>query len=1084
MSRSRQLAAIMFTDIKGYTALMQQDEQQAIEVRNRHRQIFNSVTEQHRGRILQYYGDGTLSIFDSAIDAVLCGIELQRGFQSDPAIPVRVGIHTGDIVFSEEEIIGDSVNVASRIESLAVAGSVLISAKVHDEIKNQRNIQTVWLKDVLFKNVARPMAVYALTNEGLVVPAADALEGKTQAPPSVSEEQPSEAPPPAAPPLILATKLYAPPVRPELVSRPRLVQRLQAGLGGKLTVISAPAGFGKTTLVSEWLATTDRTIAWLSLDKEDSHTHRFLSYLLAAVKSAAPALGNGTAGLLQSGMNPSMEVFMGTLLNELVQLTDPLLLVLDDYHLIDEPAINQGLSFLIDHLPPQLHLVIATREDPSLPLSRLRVRRQLTELRAADLRFTNEEAASFLNNMMGLQLSIQTVAALEQRTEGWIAGLQMAALSLQGRQDTDSFIEAFTGSHRFVLDYLLEEVLAGLPEDTRNFLLETAILDQLTGPLCDAVTDASGGKETLETLERENIFVIPLDDQRAWYRYHHLFGEVLRVRAQELAPADTKERHRRAAVWFDQNNRPAEAIRHALTSEDFEWSAQLIERIWPAMDQTFQTSRWLQWMKELPAAIVEVRPIMHLGHAWALINQGNLSGGEAQLDKAEIAWDDQERQIIDDESQARTVVASIATARGYTAQARGDSQGAIDASRRALEALPETEYFRRGAAAGLLGCSYWANGDLQAAYDSMEECKALLMQGDQFFAALTTTLGLADIRFTQGRLQEAKVAFEQALALMPQQQREMVSEPFSADMYLGISNKLREQGAFQQASEFLEKSRRAGQQMALPDWHYRYHLAQALECEALGNFDDALANLNEAERLFIQTPLPNVRPVGAQRARLFLRHGQVGRAVEWAQNQGLTIEDELNFLKEYEHLTLARIRLTKGEAAEIISFLDRLLIAAEAGGRIASVIDIHIVRGLAYQTLQEKEAGLDALKKALSLAAPQQYVRPFLEAGTQLQALLASAEVQKAEPEFVSYLLSHLTSPTPSANQQLIEPLSEREIEVLQLIANGLSNQDISQRLFLSLSTIKGHNQNIFGKLMVKRRTEAVARARELGLIN
>jgi LuxR family maltose regulon positive regulatory protein len=436
---------------------MQHNEEKAIQVRDKHRQIFNSITEKYKGRILQYYGDGTLSIFDSAIDAVKCGIEMQLGFQKDPAIPVRIGIHTGDIIFSEEEIIGDGVNVASRIESLAVPGSVFISDKVYDEIKNQESIKTSMLKTFKLKNVEKPIEVYAISNVGLIVPKSEDIKGKTDTDFSSVPEKHEQSISPPEP--ILATKLYIPPPRPKVVLRPRLIERLNEGSQRKLTLISAPPGFGKTTLASEWVAGCERPVAWLSLDDGDNDPPRFLAYLVAALQTIVANIGENALGLLQSPQPQPDELILTTLLNEITTIKDNFTLVLDDYHVIDAEPVDNALTFLLDHLPPQMHLVITTREDPQLPLPRLRVRGQLTELRATDLRFTPSEAAEFLNHVMGLKLSVENIATLEASTEGWVAGLQLAALSMQGREDITGFIRAFAGDDRYVVDYLVEEVL-------------------------------------------------------------------------------------------------------------------------------------------------------------------------------------------------------------------------------------------------------------------------------------------------------------------------------------------------------------------------------------------------------------------------------------------------------------------------------------------------------------------------------------------------------------------------------------------------------------------------------------------------
>ena len=1112
MSRSRQLAAIMFTDIQGYTALMQQNEQQAIQARDKHRRIFNSTTEKHKGKVLQYYGDGTLSIFDSAIDAVQCAIEMQLGFQENPAIPVRIGIHTGDIAFSEEDIIGDSVNVASRIESLAVPGSVFISEKVYDEIKNQESIKATRLKAFKLKNIEKPIEVYAISNEGLVVPNPEDITGKTEGSPAPAPEKPDSSGFPEGGMPILATKLFIPPPRPNAVRRPRLAERLNAGLHGKLALISAPAGFGKTTLASEWAAGSKWPVAWLSLEEGDSEPMRFLAYLVAALKAIAEDFGDGVLGMLQSPQPPPTESILTALLNEIAAIPGHFVLVLDDYHLVDSKAVDDALAFLLGHLPPQMHLAITTREDPNLPLARLRVRGQLAELRAADLRFTPSEAAGFLNQAMGLNLSEADVAALETRTEGWIAGLQMAALSLQGRADTAGFIEAFAGSHRFVLDYLAEEVLQQQPEGVRSFLLQTSILNKLCGPLCDAVTNQEGSKGILDTLERGNLFVVPLDGQRRWYRYHHLFADVLRARSMEELPDQLPILHQRASGWFERHGSPADAIRHALAGRDFERAAGIIERAWPAMDEHFQTATWLNWAKGLPEELVRNRPVLLVGIAWALLSAGKLEAGEARLREAErlLGSGMNKREpggastagmVVVDEEQFRFLPSSIATARAYHAQALGDLPGAVKHARQALGFLPEEDHLRRGPAAALLGLAHWASGDLAAAHRDIADAMANFRMAGNLLFALSGTYGLADICIAQGRLREAVSTYQRSLQLVAEQ-----GEPAllgTADLYLGLGGLHLERGDLDAAIQHLLKSEALGEQLALPDWPYRLRLVKARVAEARGGLVAALGLLDEAERLYYRSPVPDARPIAALKARLWARQGRLAEALDWARERGLSVEDELSYLREFEHITLARIRIAQyktnradhfiREAAEL---LDRLLKAAEEGGRMGVGIEILALQALAHEAQGNFPLALEPLQRALALAEPEGYVRIFADEGPPMARLLTEAAAQGILPGYAGRLLSalgvegreakeqpYLSRPRNPSAQPLVEPLSERELEILQLIARGLSNREISERLFLALSTVKGHNRNIFGKLEVQRRTEAVARARELGLL-
>ena len=587
---------------------------------------------------------------------------------------------------------------------------------------------------------------------------------------------------------ILATKLYIPPLRKNVVSRPRLIERLNEGLcrdqgfGPQLTLISAPAGFGKTTLVSAWAAGCDRRIAWLSLEEGDSDPARFLTYLVAALRTVAPDIGEGVLRVLQAAQpQPAdIEALLTALLNEITTLPDNIVLVLDDYHVIDAKAIDDGVTFFIEHLPPRLRLVIATREDPPLPLARLRARDQLTELRAADLRFTPAEAAEFLNQVMGLSLSTEDIAALEDRTEGWIAGLQLAALSMQGHQDVHGFVRAFAGDHRYIVDYLVEEVLQRQPEPVRSFLLQTAILDRLNGPLCDAVTGHAGSNVRLEALERGNFFVVPLDDRRYWYRYHHLFAEVLSAHLMAEQPDQVPILHRRASKWYEQNGSAADAIRHALAAEDFERAADLIELALPAMFRSRQDATALGWLRALPDELFHYRPVLSAQYGFALLGSGVIEGVEARLRDAE-RWldtmaDMSERpaaspadMVVVDEEEFRRLPGSIAMHRAGLALVRGDVPETVTYARRALDLAPEDDHLLRGGATALLGLAYWTSGDLEAAHRSYAEGMAQLQLAGNISDAINGTITLADIRIAQGRLHEAMRTYERGLELATEQ---------------------------------------------------------------------------------------------------------------------------------------------------------------------------------------------------------------------------------------------------------------------------------------------------------------------------
>lgn len=905
---------------------------------------------------------------------------------------------------------------------------------------------------------------------------------------------------------ILATKLYVPPLRPHAVLRPRLTGRLNGGLRGKLTLVSAPAGFGKTTLLSEWLADCRRPAAWLSLDREDNDPTRFLAYLVAALQTIEADLGAGVQSLLQSPQPLPTESILTALLNEIAAVPDDFVLVLDDYHVIDARAVDDVLTFLIEHLPPQMHLVIATREDPNLPLARLRARGQLTELRATDLRFTPEEAAEFLKEVMGLELSTEDIAALETRTEGWIAGLQLAALSMRGREDVPRFIESFTGSHRFVLDYLVEEVLQRQPERIRSFLLQTSILDRLSGPLCDAVTGQEDGRGMLEAVERGNLFVVPLDDERRWYRYHHLFADVLQARLLAEQPDRAPTLHRRASEWYEQHGSAADAIRHALAAEDFERAAGLVELAALVMLGSSQETLY-RWLMALPDEVVRARPVLSVYYAFALLGRGGFEAVDARLRDAE-SWLDtsaetSERReapsidmVVVDAVAFRSLPGTIAVARAYHAGALGDVLSAANHARRALELLPEDDHLWRGAAASLLGIAYWTSGDLEAAHRSFAEGVAHQQMAGHTRFQIAGTYILADIRIAQGRLHEAVRTYEQSLQLATEQ-----GEPVwgTAHLYVGLSELHRERGDLEAAKQHLLRSKELDEHGGLPETRYRWYVAMARIKEAQGDLDAALDLLDEAERQYVESPDPDVRPVAALKTRVWVAQGRLAEALGWTREQGLSAHDDLSYLREFEHITLARVLLARYESDreeryihEAMGLLERLLKAAEEGGRMGSVIEVLVLQALAHEAQGNIPPALAPLERALTLAEPEGYVRIFVDEGRPMARLLYKALSQGVESDYIRRLLAAFpvaeseqttSSQLRGPESELIEPLSARELEVLQLIAQGLSNRQISERLFLTLSTIKGHNRIIFSKLMVGRRTEAVARARELGLL-
>ncbi len=910
---------------------------------------------------------------------------------------------------------------------------------------------------------------------------------------------------------ILTTKLYIPLPRLRTVLRPRLIEKLNEGLhqnqnfGRKLTLISAPAGFGKTTLVSEWLANCQLPAGWLSLDEGDNDLSCFLSYLVSALQTITNDIGKGVLGAIQTSQ-PLMtinESLLANLLNEIVAIPNNFILVLDDYHVIDSEPIDNALTYLLDHLPPQMHVVITTREDPSLPLPRYRAKAQLTEVRAADLRFSAEEAGAFLNQMMNLNLSVENIAALETRTEGWIAGLQLAALSMQGREDIPGFIQAFTGSHRFVLDYLVEEVLQHRSENIRSFLLQTAILDKFCASLCNSVTEREDGKEMLDVLEHSNLFLIPLDDKRQWYRYHHLFAEVLMTHLLERQPQEVSSMHLRASAWFEQNGLRPDAIRHALAAKDFELAAGLIELAYPAMeDGSSQSALWLGWVKTLPDDMFHSRPVLNVDYAFALLGIGEIEAAETRLKDAEgwlIPEPESAGMIVADMKQYTSLPETIAIGRAYNAQAFGKIHETIKYANRVLE-LPVTDPFRHSQASMMLGMTYWASGDLEAANRVFADYTMKLRTAGNIPDAIGTTVVLADIGLVLGHLKEAISTNEQLLQFVMDQ--DVPISPDTADLHRGLSELYIEQGNLEAAAQHLRKSKELGEKADLPVWQYRWCVDQSRLKETQGDLEGALSLLDEAQRLYIRTPLPDFRPISAMKARIWVAQGRLDKSLEWVGEQGLSVDDDLCFLREFEHITLARVLIaqyqnhrTDASIQTAVQLLERLLQAAEEGSRMGSVIEILVLHALAFQAQGNITLSLVPLERALTLAEPEGFFRIFVGEGKSMAELLKRLEANDGTLRIKQYIRKLLPAYNPPSGiasvgknhqghpQFLAEPLSERELEVLRLLRTDMNGPEIARELMVSLSTMRTHTQNIYSKLGVNDRRAAARRAEELNLL-
>jgi LuxR family maltose regulon positive regulatory protein len=931
---------------------------------------------------------------------------------------------------------------------------------------------------------------------------------------------------------ILTTKLHVPSLRRDLVSRQRLLERLNQGLHRRLTLVSAPAGFGKTTLLAEWIQGLERggdspvKVAWISLDHGDNDPARFSAYLIEVLGRAGELLAQASVPGLEFAGSRLQEQHLVELINQVATQPEAFVLVLDDYHLITSQAIHDAVVYLVDHLPENLHLILATRADPPLPLPRLRARDHLIELRQSDLRFTTEESAAFLNNVMGLGLSGGDVAALEARTEGWIAGLQMASLAMQarlsagegqglGRSTRSDIIRALTGSHRFVLDYLIEEVLEQQPPPLQEFLLQTSILERLSGSLCDWVTGYRESRESgiapdfliphfpdsqsvLEHLEAANLFVVPLDDERRWYRYHRLFADLLRRRLGQRFPDLVPALHRRASIWHEQQGSMAEAIEHALAAHDFERAANLIEE---RVEETFMRSEvttFLNWMKRLPDEEVRRRPTLCFFHAWGLLMSGrSLDAVDQRL--RDLAC------IQDGEAKGGVMGGRMAAFHAYLMAFRADMHQAAELGQEALEHLPESDRFLRGVVAWILSLARIADGDLQDGTEALREVARMGQEIGNPMIAVTALCHQARLQARQGRLHRAREILERALHLATDSEGGRL--PIASEALIGLGDLEREWNDLEAAAGHLAEGitlARQWSELAAFDAYFpllRVRLAQ-------GDVVGAREALNTSRQIARRSKATKLDDLVSelQQAYFSTTQGDFDAAMRWAESRGLVADRLLEphasheegedliraRLRKYEHLILARLLIRQDRAGEALDLLEPLLAQAQALGRIDLTIEIQILRALAWQAEGQETQAMASLDEALSLAEPSGYVRIFLDEGEPLARLLHQAATLGIASTYVATLLAALGGPesagleASSASlpvQTFVEPLSERELEVLRLLATGLSNPEIADELYIAVSTVRSHCKNIYGKLDVHRRWDAVQRGQDLGLI-
>lgn len=882
---------------------------------------------------------------------------------------------------------------------------------------------------------------------------------------------------------ILATKLYIPQSRPRIVLRPRLVEQLNEGLHRKLTLVSASAGFGKTTLISKWVSDSQRPVAWLSLDEDDNDPTRFLNYFVAALQTILPTVGRGVSGLLQSPQPAPIESILTSLLNEIAMSPDNFILVLDDYHVVDGNDIDNMLLFLLEHLPQQMHVVISTREDPDIGLPRLRVRGQLTELRAANLRFTPEEASIFLNDVMGLALSTDQIVALDNRTEGWIAGLQLAALSMQNHEDTTQFIHSFTGSHRFVLDYLVEEVLYQQPKSIQTFLLYSSVLDRMCGPLCDAILQQSlgstadshiSGQETLAYLEQANLFIIPLDDERRWYRYHHLFADLLRQRLQQSIAAAVEQEanliaqlHQRASQWYEDNNLEIEAFHHAVAAHDVERAERLIEGKGMPLHFRGAVIPILNWLSSLPTAVLDERPSLWTTYASVLLVTGQTAVVEEKLRAAELAL-----QNVPHNDKTRDMIGRIAAIRATVAAAQNQIETIITQSNRALEYLHPNNLPFRTSTTWKLGFAYHLQGDHAEASKAFKEVISTGQASGNTIFVTMALIGLGNLQLSECQLYLASENYQQALKLSGENPL-----PLAGEAHLGLAKILYEWDDVEAAFYHCEQSNLLVKQIEKSPYFIAGELFFARLKFAQGDIENALTLVSEIIASVKEYNYLHLMPnVITEKILLLMHQGDLTEAEQLANNYDLP-------------LIQARVQLAKGQPIEALTKLEALQDEFNKNGLQNKKLQVLILQSLAHQANGEEKKSLQTLHDALELAEMGGYVRSFVDEGPAMAKLLTKMIKRgDSHKEYIDKLLATFAAHgevglLPQKNNALVEPLSQRELEVLQLIAEGLSNREISQRLYLALDTVKGHNRRIYGKLQVQRRTEAVARALELGLL-
>ncbi|MDP6715622.1 MAG: LuxR C-terminal-related transcriptional regulator [SAR202 cluster bacterium] len=915
---------------------------------------------------------------------------------------------------------------------------------------------------------------------------------------------------------LLNTKLFIPRSRPDLIPRARLTNMLQTGAWRALTLVSAPAGFGKTTLVADWVRESGWKAAWVSLDEGDNEVSRFLSYLTLALREIRDDIGQTALDALQSSQSPPVEAVMAGLLNEVATITDDFVVVLDDYHAIVAQPVHDALSYLLDHIPPQMHLVITTRADPPLPLSRLRVRGQMTEARASDLRFTGDETSEYLNDLMGFELSPEQIEVLETRTEGWIAGLQLAALSMQDRDDKKEFVEAFAGSHRFIIDYLVDEVLSRQSDEVQRFLRWTSVLERFNAPLCNAVTEMPDRQAILQHIEQSNLFLIPLDDDRRWFRYQHLFAEFLLQRLEESQPDLIPELHMRASQWFADEGWADEAIDHAIAGDSFEHAASLIERVAPTLVQNEEFHTLISWVTKLPDSALPSHPVLCLQYAWSLHFSGQVDAVEPLLEMAEANQHLAPNASVP--ALADVTRAAVASGQGNLARGIDLTQGVIqrlsgDADS-AETHISSDDLGARGIAKLILADCYRESGDITAADQTYPRAVDDNRKAGSLFPALASIGHWGDVRVIRGQLRQAMTIYSEGLDLI--KARSELDEGrgrgllTAAQIYGRMSAVMYEWNDLTEAEDYATRTIELYELSGHTIHGIRGYRTLAVLKHAIGDIEGALRqlrNLDELavkagdtvrdDRLRAETTAMNIRLLLAQ------NHPEPDRLLSdvarWVEARGLSFDDEFEYTHEIDYMILARLLIAQEQPERAILTLEHAVHAAESADRAGDVISYLTLLASAQFSQGDFDTALATITRALTLAEPEGYVRTFVDCGKPMQELLQIAIDRDIKVEYATRLLVAFSSdksetpqteephaiqpPSPPSHGSQTEPLNEREAEILRFMAAGLTNREIASELFISVNTVRWHAHNLFGKLGANRRAEAVAHARELGLL-